>query len=248
MIQLWGCKRRSWQPFSAFAEASLQLSHILLFLFLPFFIRNALHWLDFYILGYSAILLYTQHFNRKAWPNKSSSWHASHKQKKNQKTKPKQTNMKIMENLVKWISVGLLTLDRHQDAAVPPQKFQATADSYQSMPLWAQGNKKKKKNIKIFEIAHEKTMAHKFKGMRHGFTNKFDPFPFSLATLRWERRGSEEIAAPTASKDKHVGLVPTPTLLTDSWLRIFEAYSNREKNQKALITAAREETGRYIRS
>lgn len=153
--------------------------------------------------------------------------------------------MKIMENLVKWISVGLLTLDRHQDAAVPSQKFQATADSYQRMPLWAQGKKKK---IKICDIAHEKTMAHRFKGMRHGFTNEFDPFPFSLATPRWERRGSEEIAAPRASKDKHVGLVPTPTLLTDSWLRIFEAYSNREKNQKALITAAREETGRYIRS
>lgn len=75
-------------------------------------------------------------------------------------------------------------MDRHQDAAVPSQKFQATADSSQGCLFEPKEKKKKKRKIKIFDIAHEKTMAHRFKGMRHGFTNEFDPFPFSLATPR----------------------------------------------------------------
>jgi len=74
------------------------------------------------------------------------------------------------------------------------------------------------------------------------YYEEFDPF--SLATFRRERRVSKETAAPRTSKDKDVGLLPTPTLLTDSWLRIFEEYSGLENSQKALITAAREETGR----
>lgn len=45
-----------------------------------------------------------------------------------------------------------------------------------------------------------------------------------------------------------MGLVPTPTLMTNPWLGIFEEYTDKEKNQKALITAAREETGRDLRS